>query len=106
MKLKHSPAPWKILAHNWSDTSIIDVDGNRIAFQDIQFEYGGIETTEETQIDQEIRAIADSKLIAAAPELLQALLDMVSDRDCLSDATVNNAKKAIAKALGDDTWKE
>lgn len=33
-------------------------------------------------------------------DLLEALRDMVSDRDCLSEATVKFAKAAIAKATG------
>ena len=46
-------------------------------------------------------AEANARLIAAAPELLEALRDMVSDRKCLSEATVNFARAAIAKATGD-----
>ena len=45
-------------------------------------------------------APADARLIAAAPDLLEALRDMVSDRECLSAATIAFAKAAIAKATG------
>jgi len=44
---------------------------------------------------------ANASLIAAAPELLGALCDMVSDRDCLSEGTINFARAAIAKAKGE-----
>jgi hypothetical protein len=43
---------------------------------------------------------AIARLIAAAPDLLEALRDMVSDRECLSQATVDFALAAIAKATG------
>ena len=43
-------------------------------------------------------AAANAQLIATAPELLEALRDMVSDHKCLSDATLNFARSAIAKA--------
>ncbi len=45
---------------------------------------------------------ANARLIAAAPELLEALQDMVSDRNELSEATVRFAKAAIAKATGEE----
>ena len=44
---------------------------------------------------------ANARLIAAAPELLEALQDMVSDHASLSAATLAFARAAIAKATGD-----
>ena len=44
---------------------------------------------------------ADANLIEAAPDMYEALCDMISDRDCLSEATVEFARKAIAKARGE-----
>lgn len=43
---------------------------------------------------------ANARLIAAAPELLEALCDMVSDHEDLSEATLQFARAAIAKATG------
>ena len=40
-------------------------------------------------------------LISAAPDMYEALCDMVSDRDCLSKATVEFAEKALKKARGE-----
>mgnify|MGYP001405710346 CR=1 FL=1 len=40
----------------------------------------------------------NAHLIAAAPDLLEALLDMLSDRDDLSEATISFARAAITKA--------
>jgi hypothetical protein len=45
-------------------------------------------------------AEANARLISAAPDLLEALRDMVSDRECLSEATIAFAKAAISKATG------
>lgn len=41
---------------------------------------------------------SDAILAAAAPELLEALRDMVSDHKCLSEATLKFARAAIDKA--------
>jgi hypothetical protein len=43
---------------------------------------------------------ANADLIAAAPDLLDALRDMVSDRNELSEGTIAFARWAIAKAEG------
>ena len=44
--------------------------------------------------------IKQGRLIAAAPDLLEALCDMVSDVNETSEATLEFAKKAINKAKG------
>ena len=44
---------------------------------------------------------ANAHLIAAAPDLLEALQDMVSDHASLSAATLAFARAAIAKATGE-----
>lgn len=44
--------------------------------------------------------IAAARLVRAAPELLEALRDMVSDHADLSEATLQFARSAIAKATG------
>ena len=46
-------------------------------------------------------SIANARLIAAAPDLLEALQDMVSDHASLSAATLAFARAAIAKATGE-----
>ena len=47
---------------------------------------------------------ADPKVIAAAPDLLEALCDMVSDQEYLSSKTIESAKKALEKALGVEAY--
>lgn len=45
-------------------------------------------------------AVLNAHLFAAAPDLLEALRDMVSDHAALSDATLEFARAAISKATG------
>jgi hypothetical protein len=44
---------------------------------------------------------ANARLIAAAPEMYEALCDMVSDHEALSQATLDFARKVLAKARGE-----
>ncbi len=50
----------------------------------------------------QIEALANAKLIAAAPDMLKALIEIYNDLDSciyLTPKVLNNAKKAINKAL-------
>ena len=88
---KHTPGPWKFahgtdeqLVHEWSDVAYIDT---RIP--------------ERTKAEQ----IANARLISAAPELLDALRDIIGQCDDGKAALDNNgtykkARAAIAKATG------
>jgi hypothetical protein len=54
--------------------------------------------------DQAETAEANAQLIAAAPELLEALTYILSEYDApntLNDTTFRTARKAIAKAIGE-----
>lgn len=84
-QLKHTPSPWVVEScseHCGSKHCSYYWTSNGRFYQGTGYSKG------------------DAILIAAAPDLYEALLDMISDRDCLSDATVENAKRAIAKAEG------
>jgi len=67
MKTKHTPGPWSVTEHGWSQTGIY-TDGVRIALIDIYDE-----ATEENQDELEASTAANARLIAAAPDLLDAL---------------------------------
>lgn len=92
MNNKHTPGPWE-----WNEldqlvaTSVFDEN-----YGDEQRPVVIVETDSGFYPPR----ANDRPLIAAAPDLLEALLDMVSDRDCLSEATVKFARAAIAKATG------
>jgi len=45
----------------------------------------------------------DTLLLVAAPDLLEALRDMVSDHANLSEATLQFARASIAKATGEQS---
>jgi hypothetical protein len=81
-KVKHTPGPWQI-------------DGSSICQQ-----YGDRRVAWLTIPEQEKRQEwqANARLIAAAPCLLEALQDMVSDHEHISHSTLEFACAAIAKA--------
>ena len=87
MEFKHSPAPWRChdKRPNCSGYSIVGNDGQYIAFCG--------DSDELSPID------ANANLIASAPELLEALQEIVGNH-YLSDKAQSMATKAIAKALG------
>ncbi|HAT5559537.1 TPA: hypothetical protein JAD51_000833 [Proteus mirabilis] len=87
MEFKHSPAPWR--CHDkrpyCSGYSISGNDGRYIGFVG---DSDGLSPCN-----------ANAHLIAAAPELLEALQEIVGNH-YLSDKAQSMATKAIAKALG------
>ena len=86
--MTHTPAPWKI--HDCGKHR------NNPRLDDLAIVYG----ENEEHICDTVYEIADANLIIAAPDLLEALCDMVSDINETSEATLEFAKKAINKAKG------
>ncbi|MDL9982859.1 hypothetical protein [Providencia rettgeri] len=91
MEFKHSPAPWKYTVRNANE---IMTTFHGVTIGDVYFDI----TTQNQK--------ADAHLIAAAPELLEALIELtesakeaIDGLGDLSDA-IDTAKAAIAKALG------
>jgi hypothetical protein len=93
MEKKHTPGPWKAQTHISLDRmEIRDANGRRIA---------------ECAMDFPMSAIthdANASLIAAAPELLEALQEIVTAADgegwSQLDASFTKARAAISKAIG------
>lgn len=96
MEFKHSPAPWKYTIRNANE---IMTTFHGVTIGDVYLDI--------TTANQK----ADSHLIAAAPELLESLRELVSamvryEIDAGESAPVkhekmmNKARAAIAKALG------
>lgn len=102
---QHTRGPWKMLEHSWSDTSIV-AEGfdHGICRLDINH------ATEESQDADAALMAANARLIATAPELLEALQEMVEffqpnawgSNDNKVDALAS-ARAAIAKATGQPT---
>jgi hypothetical protein len=104
MKAKHTPGPWRIAAKNF-DTSFYVIHGNDEAKREVQvvkMSYGTHPIPEFLE-----RKEADARLIAAAPELLSALVRLVNwakahDAICFIETKdIESAKAAIAKATGE-----
>jgi len=95
---KHTPGPWYVgtdygdqCRHIYANKKVRDADGDEwnplIAVTD----------DDETLVNWE----ANARLIAAAPELLEALKGMLCWPNTPSPETVRKAQAAFAKAIGD-----
>lgn len=93
MEKKHTPGPWKAQTHISLDRmEIRDANGRRIAECAMDFPMSA--KTHD----------ANASLIAAAPELLEALQEIVTAADgegwSQLDASFTKARAAISKASG------
>lgn len=67
MTAKHTPGPWSVFEHSWCETSIrAPSTDNALCRLDINH------ATEESQEADEEQMAANARLIAAAPDLLEA----------------------------------
>lgn len=89
MNARHTPGPWAINIQEW-------VSGEKNYYVEDEGSDNSICKVFQKPLERETSA--NAKLIAAAPDLLEALLDCVSDYPNISQATIDFAKKAIAKA--------
>lgn len=94
MNAKHTPGPW-VASHNSWETSTVYADGRVVAECLID-----ADVSEENQHELEPIKEANARLIAAAPELLEALQEVIAISDRKHDAW-DKAKAAIARATGD-----
>ena len=98
MGFKGSKSPWHIGSHpfEYRNRHTIRSDDNTVIAH----------VSQPSDNEQSVRADADVRLIAAAPELLEALIELtesakeaIDGLGDLSDA-IDTAKAAISKALG------
>jgi hypothetical protein len=103
----HTPGPWKVVNNSWSDTTIVAPGFDHgICLLDINH------ATEESQEADEAQMAANAALIAAAPDLLEALRalechvsanlssDYPAGIDVEFDEPFKKARAAIARATG------
>nr|WP_064247000.1 hypothetical protein [Rhizobium leguminosarum]OAP95128.1 hypothetical protein A4U53_18070 [Rhizobium leguminosarum] len=95
---RHTPGPWRVDSDN--DGYGIEIVGrptwpcSRFGVQ------GDWDIAKIEELDNDAEARANARLIAAAPELLEALLDIIGDNEfgCHRPAYIK-ARSAIAKAV-------
>lgn len=103
MEAKHTPGPWR-LSETASDSVVCDVNSGH-DHPDVIAYYGG------HLIAESIHNDANRALIAAAPDLLQALIEITddyADRFDLDDkgtntgikSAIKRSREAISKATG------
>jgi hypothetical protein len=83
---KHTPGPWKIVP-SWHDWIVEGPNGEEIIWQDGNYNTPTI-------------SIEDARLIAAAPDLLEALKEVYDWCYPTDSAWAIKARAAIAKATG------
>lgn len=97
--LKHTPGPWRI--GNITGTVVADhsipTDGRVTGHNDTDY-YGG------HLIAESIWRREDSELIAAAPELLEVVVEFIKyfDDEVHSPDFLENARKVVKKARGEE----
>lgn len=101
MTAKHTPGPWSVCEHSWCETSIrAPSTDHALCRLDINH------ATEESQEADEAQMAANARLIAAAPELLEALKacaavcagETMNKRGLVS--ALEQARAALAKCEG------
>lgn len=109
MELKHTPGPWFAEDDDWTDgeDALITCESREGMVSVAKVEGGGSESGYDSDFSEE--QMANAKLIAAAPELLEALQDALYRLDVLISngqevyldvLARDKSKSAIAKATG------
>ena len=118
-KAKHTPAPWKISTESGGRHGIKDGMGNYVGFTSLPYKIDMSQNDGESWLEMMTRMEpeicwrdevqeANTRLIAAAPEMLEALELVVSTYEAggWPSATIVVAKAAIAKATGKEMTNE
>jgi hypothetical protein len=96
-EVKHSPAPWSIEgSHGRYQDSLCDANGQAVAAIWTRKSYPKAD-----DLCPSLTGEANARLIAAAPDLLEALKGIVCEyEDSFHDPRLDQARAAIAKAEG------
>lgn len=87
--MKHTQDVWRMLWDSELDCYQLDVDGGRV-IADVYFQ--------DLLPSEEVQA---ARLIAAAPELLEALEEVMLEKEFILPSIVENIQAAIKKAKGE-----
>ena len=101
MSAKHTPGPWEVF--DLDHAIVVRTEStNRTKFGASR--YAAIGGFERSDPKQHAEAIANARLIAAAPDLLESLKDclrrIADDEEYGDDHAVTKARAAITKAIG------
>ena len=104
MSAKHTPGPWRIKSDPMHFDTLTTVEGGAIGVR----KPFGVQMIVQVGGDSDFQeAEANARLIAAAPELLEALKEIIAAADGDGwnqlDASFATARAAIAKAEGEKT---
>jgi hypothetical protein len=88
MSARHTPGPWAVFERGIRAGSICTI------VHRVKWWACGLDESEE---------MANARLIAASPDLLSALQDLLNDdaKECIPSKKWDKARAAIAKATGD-----
>lgn len=97
-EITHTPGPWMVVEHNWSDTGITGAN-EYVCLLEIR------DCSEECEVAMSNRMAANGRLIAASPELLELLQEVVAIGDTLISDIYGyefkeKARAVLAKATG------
>lgn len=107
MNAKHTPGPWVAIRHDgfcdteWRIKPAPPIKGSTVGFAPHAVVKGDVRIVNETEKQ------ANARLIAAAPELLEALIDLCNSNDEVAHPQWKGspdeiaARAAIAKARGE-----
>jgi len=90
MSAQHTPGHWSDGLHHQGHLAIQSDNGRLVAF------CGAI-----SRNDEQLENLANARLIAAAPDLLACLLDVLDADGDLDAMDFNRYRAAIAKATGE-----
>lgn len=111
---KGTPGPWSAVRRYYGEVSVIDSDGFKVVTAEraailMDWDKKGFEHWADDGGNRLLSGpeqFANANLIAAAPDLLEALLSIVNmdyqPADDESDKVYLNARAAISKALGEE----
>lgn len=97
--MKHTPGPWAAFIGNRGKTISIDIGPTAIGKRPCIINWSGFDDTD-LPITQRV---ANARLIAAAPDLLEALQILLerASRNSIDPFALQQAVRAIAKATGE-----
>ena len=95
---QHTPGPWNIRGDAYQIVANYDADTHEGSWRE---HYDVICTFEDEFGEPALEARANARLIAAAPDLLALVREVLSDElASLAPGTIERAEAAIAKATG------